>query len=316
MRRTTCHWAFVALVVAISLAGCSSGAKTPAGQSSAAASSSASSQTTACAKGSLQLVGSTAFLPIAQDGADAYMQRCPGVTITVSGGDSAYGLTKVRDAVAAGSASAGSTIAMYDGSPSATAASGLSPYPMGVLIYSAVAHTGLIPGANVTTGELRKIFVSPGEKGKVAVGRRGGSGSRQAFVQSVLGVNPGPPTKGNCPPPTGGSFTFTSCTEDSTTDLLNFIDGTPDAIGYAELYRPISTYPQAAVIDINGAAPTPHDVRNGTYKFWTVEHLYAPAQATALAKDFLDFLPRFLGTDPPNDFIPCSDTLKSLGASC
>lgn len=316
MRHTPCHWALIALVVAISLAGCTSAGKTPSGRVSAAASSSASSQPAVCAKGSLQLVGSTAFLPIAQDGAGAYMSRCPGATITVSGGDSAYGLTRVRDAVAAGSASAGSTVAMYDGLPSATAASGLSPYPMGVLIYSTVEHKGLIPGANVTIGELRKIFISPGEKGKVAVGRRGGSGSRQSFVQNVLGINPGPPAKGNCPPPTGSSFSFTSCTEDSTTDMLNFIDGTPDAIGYADLYRPISTYPDAAVVEINGAAPTPRDIRNGSYKFWTVEHLYASAQPTALVKAFLNFLPRFLGTDPPNDFIPCSETLKNLGASC
>jgi phosphate transport system substrate-binding protein len=316
MRRTTCRWAVSAVAVAMALAGCGTAAKTSGSQGSAAPSSPAASTSPACATGTLQLVGSTAFLPIAQDGADAYMRDCPSVTITVAGGDSAYGLTKVRDAVAAGSAAAGSTIAMYDGQPAASGTTGLSPYPMGVLIYSAVAHKGLIPDSNITTAELRTIFSSPGEKGKVAVGRRGGSGSRQSFIQNVLGANPGPAPKGNCPAPTGRAVSYTSCTEDSTTDLLDFVDQTPNAIGYAELYRPINAYPQASVIDIDGAAPTPLDVRNGSYKFWTVEHLYASAQASPLTKDFLDFLPRFLGSAPPNDFIPCSETLKNLGASC
>jgi len=187
---------------------------------------------------------------------------------------------------------------------------------MGVLIFSVVAHTGLFPASNITTDELRNIFDKPGEKGKVAVGRRAGSGSRENFVTDVLGVDPGPPDKGNCPAPTGSTFSFTSCTEDSTADLLNFVNRTPNAIGYAELFQPLTAYPQISVISINNAAPTPDNIRNGSYRFWTVEHLYAAMQPTALTKDFLDFLPHYRESNPPTDFIPCSETLKSLGASC
>jgi len=149
------------------------------------------SESPVCATGSLTLIGSSAFMPIAQDVADTYMYDCPGATIRVSDGGDAYGLTEVRDAVASGSSSAGSMIAMYDGLPSATDTAGLSPYPVGVLIFSVVAHTGLIPASNITTDELRKIFVKPGEQGKVAVGLPAGSGSRQAFITNVLGRNPG-----------------------------------------------------------------------------------------------------------------------------
>jgi ABC-type phosphate transport system substrate-binding protein len=253
-------------------------------------------------------------MPIAQDAADAYMRNCPGATIIVSGGDSDYGLTQVRDAVESGSSSAGSMIAMYDGLPSDTA--GLSPYPMGVLILSVVAHDGLIPAGNITTAELRKIFVKPGEQGKVAVGRRAGSGTRRAFIMNVLGRNPGAPDKGNCPPPAGSAVSFTSCTEDSTPDLLKFVNRTPNAIGYAVVSRPRASYPQISVINIDNVAPTPDNVRNGSYKFWAVENLYAAAQPTTLTKDFLNFLSHFRASNLPPDFIPCYATSQSLGTGC
>jgi phosphate transport system substrate-binding protein len=163
-------------------------------------------------------------------------------------------------------------IAMYDGSPSASVTAGLTPYPMGVLIYFVVAHAGLVHGGNITPGELRTLFVPPGKQGELAVGRRSGSGSRETFMSQVLGLSPGPPPdKGNCPPPSGAAFSFTSCTEDSTADLLGFVNATPNAIGYAEISGPLTSYPKVAVITINGAGPTADNVRNGSYKFWTVE---------------------------------------------
>jgi phosphate transport system substrate-binding protein len=273
-------------------------------------------QSPACATGPLQLVGSSAFMPIAQDAADAYMQACRGATISVSDGDSAYGLTKVRDAVQSRSSSAGSMIAMYDGVPSASYSTGLKSYPMGVLIYSVVAHTGLYPTGDITTDQLRTIFVRPGQPGLVAAGRRAGSGSRQAFIANVLHVNPGPPDPDSCPPPNGNRFSFTSCTEDSTTDELNFVNGTPNAIGYAEIFQHLTGFPKVSTLDIDGAAPTQANVINGSYKYWITEHLFASTQPTTLTKDFLSFLPRYIQSYPPPDFIACSGALKKAKAGC
>src|SRR5215831_13439152 len=194
MARPNGRIAFCALVVVMFLTGCSSGSNGAGGGDGGGGSTTAppvSSNSTACATGSLHLLGSTAFMPIARDAADAYMRDCPGATINVTGGDSAFGVSQVRHAVASDSSSAGSMIAMYDGFPSASYTAGLRPYPMGVLIFSVVAHTGLFPAMNITADELRKIFIKPGEQGKVAVGRRAGSGSREAFNTHVLGLNPG-----------------------------------------------------------------------------------------------------------------------------
>ena len=268
----------------------------------------------ACAKGSLGLVGSSAFLPIAKAAAEAYMHDCPGAAITVTDGDSAFGLTQVQGKAAAGAASAGSTIAMYDGSPAASSTAGLKQYPMGVLIYSVVAHSGLFARSNVSSADLSKLFVPPGVSGKVAVGRLKGSGSRLAF-KKVLGQDPGLPSA-TCPKATGQAFSFTGCTEDSTANVLSFVNQTPNAVGYAEVFGTLVADPQVSVLYIDNAAPTAANVRNGSYKFWTGEHLYTSTHPSALTSDFLAYLPNYLASNPPSDFIACSAAANIAGAGC
>ena len=264
--------------------------------------------TTACATGSLQLIGSTAFMPIAQAAAEEYRHECTGAHIGITGGDSDYGLTQVLDAVHNDSKQAGSMIAMYDGLPSATYTAGLRRDAIGVLIFSVVAHAGLFPG-NITTDELRNIYVKHGEPGVIAVGRRAGSGSRKAFIEKVLKEDPGPPDPDSCPPPNG----HISCTAGSTADVLNFVNGTPNAISYAEVYGPIVGFPNVSVLRIDNASPD--NVRNGSYGFWAVEHLYAAMQPTALTKDFLDFLSHYIESHLPQDFIACTSAPR-LEADC
>jgi ABC-type phosphate transport system substrate-binding protein len=269
-----------------------------------------------CVKGTLEIYGSTAFGPIAHDAAVAYMHNCQGVTIVVNGGDSAYGLTQARNAESSNSP----TIGMYDGEPDKSETGGLAPYPIGVLIFSVVAHNNLIPSLNLTTDELRTIFTQPGEQGKVAVGRLAGSGSRLTFITKVLHLDPSAqdiqPDKGGCPSPTPGSTaSFKNCTEDSTDHLLTYVNETLNAIGYAEAYE-LAGYSQVSMIEINNVAPSTTNVLNKSYKYWIVEHLYTATRPTALAKSFLDFLPTYLKSNDQTEFIACSHVPKSLGTDC
>jgi hypothetical protein len=209
-------------------------------------------------------------------------------------------------------------IAMYDGL--STDAGSLIPHPMGFVIFSVVAHTGLFPASGLATVELQKIFVKPGKQGVVAVGRRAGSGTRLTFIKKVLGLDPGmadlTPDMGNCPPPTEGTTSFTSCTEDSTAHLLDFVSGTPNAIGYAEAYGLLGGPSRISAINIDGFAPTRENVLNGKYHFWAVEHLYAAMHPTALAEDFIVFLPQYIKLNPLPDFIACSDAPNTLKTDC
>jgi ABC-type phosphate transport system substrate-binding protein len=251
-----------------------------------------------CATGSLQIYGSSAFQPIAQQAAAAYMSKCAHVSISVNknitGQDSAFGVTKVAHAVASNSATAGSLIAMYDGTT--TLAAGLEPRPMGVLIYSVVAHAGLFPGSDITRSQLTTIFVNHGDPSKVVVGRKAGSASRLTFFK-FLHAKAG----------------LADRTENDTAGVIAFVRATPNAIGYAEV---VPADQQITPLSIDNVAPSKQNVLGGSYKFWTVEHFYTAPQPSALAKDFLAFLPGYIESHPAGDFITCADVGQMAGTGC
>jgi ABC-type phosphate transport system substrate-binding protein len=277
----------------------------------------------ACVSGpTIELIGSSAFGPIAKAAARIYMQQCH-VSINVIYGefdgkniDSAYGVTMVNTMVQSKPAQAGSVIAMYDGETS-TLAPLLTPDPVGVLIFSVVAHNGLYHGSGISKGELRQLFLQGGEPGKVAVGRQGGSGSRYALLKFFGVPEPGPQvSSNNCPPPAGSAV----CTEYSTAGLLGFVNGTPDAIGYAEVDQESNGhpagYPDVSVIAIKGVAPTPENVRNGSYTFAQVENLYMPPHPSPLAKSFYQYLLQYVSSNQSDGLITCSGIPKSLKTNC
>jgi ABC-type phosphate transport system substrate-binding protein len=253
----------------------------------------------ACATGSLQIYGSSAFQEIAQSAAAEYMHRCQHAIIDVnkniSGQDSAYGVSKVAHAVAANSATAGSLVAMYDGTT--TLATGLLPHAMGVLIYSVIAHRGLVPGSNISRGQLITIFVQHGDPSKVVVGRKAGSASRLTFFTRFLHAKAGLPDR----------------IEKDSAGVIAVVRATPNAIGFAEVR---SADQQVTPLSIDNVAPTKQNVLNGSYKFWTVEHFYTAPQPSALAQDFLNYLPHYIASHPAADFITCSDAGQVAGAAC
>ena len=105
------------------------------------------------------------------------------------------------------------------------------------------------------------------------------------------------------------------------------MDETPNAIGYLAvdteadghpLDDPQSSarYPHTSVISIDGAAPTPENVHDGSYAFVAVEHLYLSPHPTALARSFLAYLPRYLASYQSPDYTTCSNAPQSLAAEC
>ncbi|HUN36614.1 MAG TPA: substrate-binding domain-containing protein [Trebonia sp.] len=276
----------------------------------------------ACATGTIQLIGSTAFEPLAQAAAGQYMSQCSGASVKVNpvatiSYDSAYGLSQVQQAVQAHSGQAGSMIAMYDGLPTAPYTAGLTAHPVGALIFSVVAHTGLFPGSSISVQELKQIFGGTGQQGVVAVGRLAGSGSRLNLFRKVLDLQqPVSAYKASCPLPSGHAVSIVQCTAGSTAQVLNFVNGTPNAIGYAEIYGLLSSDPDVTPLSIGSGSPTSTDVLNGSYNYWTIEHLYSAPQPTALATDFLSYLiDNYFAS--VSGVIPCSqDPGKKLEADC
>ncbi len=254
--------------------------------------------------------------------AASYTRQCHAIIKVVYGDvggkgiDSTYAAAATANAaVQRNPAQAGSMIAMFNGETSS--APFLTPDPLGVLIFSVVAHTGLYSGSDISSSELKRLFLQGGEPGKVAVGRQPGTGTRLTLLGFLHGQGPAPQVSGNrCPPPAGSAV----CTEYSNTDLLRFVNETRNAIGYAEVDQESNGhpagYPGASVLSIDGIAPTPANVRNGLYNFATVANLYMPPHPSALAKSFHQYLLQYIATNQSGGLITCSGVPKRLEANC
>lgn len=273
----------------------------------------------------LTLVGSTAFAAIAQVAATMYHDQC-GANIVVDAKDSASGFTILHDAVTKHLGNANSIIAMYDGTDMSPAP--LVAQPMGLIIFAIVANKTHFHESSIKVGDLMNFFapastvgvVKPGPvtASVIAVGRLKGSGSREALLKGALGLpNWGSVAVGtkSCPPPSK----YTACTEDYTWQVLNAVNAIPNAIGYAgytEFLQDQPQYPQVYEINIGTAAPGPQAVKDKSYRFWAVEHVYTSMHPTTLATDFLTFLADYLGSHPQDGFVACPAVPKNLGTDC
>jgi len=277
--------------------------------------------TIACASGSIELIGSSTFGPLVKTAASIYTRQCHASINVVYGDvggkgiDSAYAAATVNAAVQSNPAQAGSMIAMFNGETSS--APFLTPDPLGVLIFSVVAHNGLYSGSDISSGELKRLFLQGGEPGKVAAGRQAGTGTRITLLGFLHSQGPTPQVSGNsCPPPAGSAV----CTAYSNTELLSFVNETRNAIGYAEVDHESNGhpagYPDTSVLSIDGIAPTPANVRNGSYDFATVANLYMPPHPSALAKSFYQYLLQYIAANQSGGLITCSGVPKRLEANC
>lgn len=275
-----------------------------------------------CASGSIELLGSSTFGPLVKTAASIYQRQCTHADIKVvygnvggKGVDSAYAATTVNAAVRSNPAQAGSMIAMFNGQTSS--APFLTPDPLGVLIFSVVAHDGLYPRSDISSSELKRLFLQGGEPGRVAAGRQAGTGTRTTLLRFLHNQGSAPQVSGNgCPPPAGSA----ACTAFSNADLLSFVNETRNAIGYAEVDQESNGhpagYPDASVLSVDGIAPTPANVRNGSYDFATVATLYMPPHPSALARSFYHYLLQYVVANESDGLITCAGVPTKLQANC
>jgi phosphate transport system substrate-binding protein len=261
----------------------------------------------ACTGGSLMLIGSTAFSPVAQTIASGYERGCPKAHITVPATNSGSDIG-LRDLVAAGTqGKAAGLIAMADG-PAPPADHGLTGGPVAIIIYTMIVNNA-VPFNNLATSDIRDIFHGTktnwdqvrgtnGLRGPnlpiKIISREPGSGSRNTFDRYVLGLPP--------------KAAAASCTSDaspriangidcvkSTAGMLQAVSAVQGSIGYAQI-GDVATYRgggiQAVAIDGLGGRYGDIGRTSGTYAFWTVEYLYTYGPAAGLAEAFL----RYLGT--------------------
>jgi phosphate transport system substrate-binding protein len=255
-----------------------------------------------CREGRLIGQGSTAFEEFMDTLARQYAKDCPGATIEYTPTSSDQG-TENLARIDPGEAPR--RLAMSDGQ--ALAAGGepnLEARRAAILVFAVVVNEQV--GARVkslTKAQLQSIFtgeytnwnrIVPGfDKPIHVVGRSSTSGTRRAFQGQVLdGKSEQQPTSDDCEARRDRSRAGSiRCERGDTQALLEEIQQTEGAIGYAELAAATNKR-YVSTVQINGISPNAAAVRGDLYNFWTVEYVYTYGQPSpdSVLAGFLDFL--------------------------
>jgi phosphate transport system substrate-binding protein len=205
---------------------------------------------TVALSGEVSVVGSTTVQPLAEVLGESFEALNPGVTIIVSGGGSSVGVKSAGD----GSANVGMASRHVK-------ASEFEEFP-GIVVHT-IANDGIAivaePGVTVnslTMDQCRDIFsgavtnwnqVGGPNMPIIVVSREEGSGTRGAFEELVLGE--ALMAEGAILQPSNGAVRTTCSTTPGAVAYLSF--------GYLD--------PSVKTISMDGAAPTPENVANGSY---------------------------------------------------
>lgn len=245
-----------------------------------------------CVSGSITASGSTALAPLVKSVAQSYESKCPGATITVNLGGSKTGLQQVE----AGAVNIGNSDVKADPATQ----SDLVDHQVAVVIFAMIVNKNL-GIKNLTTAQIKSIYdgtvsnwsqVGGPNVPIVVVSRPASSGTRATFSKYVIGG----PEKVSGP---------TSLTTDSTGTVITNVAQNAGAIGYAAT-GPAKQGSGITLVSIDGNAPTPDNVKNNTYKFWNIEHMYTKGQATGLTQAFIDYMtsPDAEKIAQQQDFVP------------
>ena len=124
------------------------------------------------------------------------------------------------------------------------------------------------------------------------------SGTRATFQKYVLG---------NVESVTGPS----NLTTDSTGTVVKNVEQTAGAIGYAA--SAAAKKSGLTILKIDNVEATSDNVKNNTYKFWNIEHMYTKGKPKDLAQALIDYMtsPDVKAIVQSLGFIPITDMPQS-----
>ena len=221
----------------------------------------------ACATGSLNLDGSSNFVPAVQQLTTDYGNQCSSsVNFSYNADDSSSGLNALMN---------GSADVAYSDLPS-SGRPGLVDYQVAALTFAVVVNTDT-GVTQLTTAQLQAIYtgrvtnwsqVGGSNEPIVILTQPAGSTIRTIFETFVLhGV---------------------AQTASGTNAALS-IKNVSGGITYMPLADVAGNGSGAQSVAINGVAPSASSVAGGSYPFWTIEHLYTNHAAQGVALSFISF---------------------------
>lgn len=242
-----------------------------------------------CSSGSIKVGGSTALYPLVQTAQKEYELGCKenspmiDVSLKLQTG-SLNGLAQVEN----GDVTIGASDVYANEKD-------LVDHQVAIVVFALVINKSfskITKITNLNTTQIRAIYngeVNTNTWGDVTntagqgssfdiirISRPATSGTRAAFEKFILG---GVETI------SGPEFLIS----DTSEDVANSVCNTPGAIGYVSLYYAYAHAKCLTILSIDHVKPTLDSVKNNTYQFWQIEHLYTKGEATGLTKAFIDY---------------------------
>ncbi|MEV5443645.1 substrate-binding domain-containing protein [Streptomyces sp. NPDC052644] len=259
-----------------------------------------------CATGSLTLVGSTAFAPVAQEAARKYEKDCPGSEVTVDTRGSTTGIRALAEAGARDRSGAPAVIALSDGPKPGRGYEALRGNRVAVSVFAMVVNDrvrlrGLTTAQvrRVYRGEVRRWSELGGPDLPIAlVSRNTNSGTREVFQRRVLGGYEPAPSSVDCREKADPSARVLRCEVDSTAQVMATVAQVPGALGYSEV-RSGQDVPGVRRLALDGREPSVDDTAESGYPYREIEYAYTYGRppADSLASSFLHYLLRGPGQE-------------------
>jgi phosphate transport system substrate-binding protein len=233
-------------------------------------------------EGTITAAGSSALKPLVDEASQKFMEKNPNVSITVDAGGSGEGLKQVSE----GTVTIGNSDVSAEEKLDADQAKELVDHQVCVVTMAPIVNKDVTEAGvkDLSTDQLIGIFtgqitnwkdVGGPDEDIVLVTRPSSSGTRATFEKYALNGNAEAENK--------------SMETDDSGVLLKNVSDTKGAIGYVALSYLVDNKDVDAV-SIDGVAPTLENTYNGTYKVWTMEHMYTKGKGSKADKAFIKYI--------------------------
>lgn len=233
-------------------------------------------------EGTITAAGSSALKPLVDEASQKFIEKNPNVSITVDAGGSGEGLKQVSE----GTVTIGNSDVSAEEKLDADQAKELVDHQVCVVTMAPIVNKDVTEAGvkDLSTDQLIGIFtgqitnwkdVGGPDEDIVLVTRPSSSGTRATFEKYALNGNAEAENK--------------SMETDDSGVLLKNVSDTKGAIGYVALSYLVDNKDVDAV-SIDGVAPTLENTYNGTYKVWTMEHMYTKGKGSKADKTFIKYI--------------------------
>lgn len=233
-------------------------------------------------EGTITAAGSSALKPLVDEASQKFIEKNPNVSITVDAGGSGEGLKQVSE----GTVTIGNSDVSAEEKLDADQAKELVDHQVCVVTMAPIVNKDVTEAGvkDLSTDQLIGIFtgqitnwkdVGGPDEDILLVTRPSSSGTRATFEKYALNGNAEAENK--------------SMETDDSGVLLKNVSDTKGAIGYVALSYLVDNKDVDAV-SIDGVAPTLENTYNGTYKVWTMEHMYTKGKGSKADKAFIKYI--------------------------